>query len=66
MCRWAALGEEEQVGLDAGVGIEDAVGQANDGVQVAVGQQLFLDAGLDALAEQEAVRQHDGGAAAGL
>jgi hypothetical protein len=33
-CR-RALGEEEQVGADAGVGVEDAVGQADDGVQVA-------------------------------
>ena len=31
-----ALGEEEQVGFDAGVGIEDAVGQADDGVEAAL------------------------------
>jgi hypothetical protein len=63
---WAALGEEEQVGADAGVGIEDAVGQADDGVQVALGEQGFLDAGLDAFAEEGAVGQHESGAAAGL
>ncbi|MCY1466037.1 hypothetical protein D9M71_842600 [compost metagenome] len=60
------LGEEQQDGLDPGVGVEHAVGQANDGVQVALSQQLFLDPRLDALAEQEAVRQHHGGATAVL
>ena len=37
-----ALGEEKEVGLDAGVGTEDAVGQADDGVQVALGEQGSL------------------------
>jgi hypothetical protein len=32
-----AFGEEEEVGADAGVGIEDAIGQADDGVEVALG-----------------------------
>jgi hypothetical protein len=36
--RGRAFGEEEEVGADAGVGIEDAVGQADDRVQVAVGE----------------------------
>ena len=61
-----ALGEEQQVGLDAGVGVEHAIGQANDGVQVALGQQLFLDAALDTFAEQKAIGQHHSGAAAVL
>ena len=52
-----AFGEEEEVGLDAGVGSEDAVGQADDGVQVALVEQLFLDAGLDAFAKERAVGQ---------
>ena len=43
----AALGEEEEVGLDAGIGIENAIGQADDGVEVAVGEELFLDASFD-------------------
>src|SRR5208283_2290788 len=63
---WLALGKEKQVGLDAGVGAEDAVGQANDGVQVALVEQLLLDPGLHTLAEECAVRQDDTGAAAGL
>ena len=58
--------EEQQVGADAGVGFEHAVGQAHDGVQVALFQQMFLEAGLDAFAEQRAVGQHDGGAATGF
>ncbi|MCY1356410.1 hypothetical protein D9M69_428610 [compost metagenome] len=50
-----ALGKEQQVGPDSGVRIEHTVGQSNDGVQVALGEQLFLDAALDAFAEQEAI-----------
>ena len=37
-----AFGEEEQVGFDAGVRGEDAVGQADDGVEVALLHQHFL------------------------
>ena len=33
-------------------------------VQVALGEQLFLDAAFDAFTEQEAVRKHHGSAAA--
>ena len=55
-----ALGEEEQVGVDAGIGGKDAVGQAHDGVQVAVWQQALLDARLDPLAKERAVGQDDG------
>ena len=47
-------------------GIEHAVGQPDDGVQVAFGEQRFLDAGLHALAEERAVGQHERGAAAWL
>lgn len=61
-----ALGEEEEVGADAGVRIEDAVGQADDGVEVALGEKGFLDAGLHAFAKKGAIRQHEAGAATGL
>ena len=61
-----ALFEEEQVGADGGIGPEDGVGQAHDGVQVALLQQVLLEPRLDALAEQGAVGQHHGGAPAGL
>src|SRR5262252_8412273 len=37
--RWLALRKEQQVGLDARVGIEHTIGQANDSVQVALLQQ---------------------------
>jgi hypothetical protein len=37
-----ALLEEQQVGADGGVGFEDAVGQPDDGVQVALLQQVLL------------------------
>ena len=61
-----ALGEEQQVGFDAGVGGKHAVGQAHDGVQVAFGQQLFFDTGLHAFAKQRAVGQHQRSAAVGF
>ena len=47
-----ALGEEKQVGLDAGVGGEDAIRQADDGVEIALGEQGFLEPGFDAFAEE--------------
>ena len=52
---WPALGEEEEVGAYARVGVEDPVGQADDGVEIALAQELFLDAGLHPLAEKRAV-----------
>ena len=61
-----ALLEEQQVGADGGVGFEDAVGQADDGVEVALLQQVFLEPRLDAFAEEGAVGQDHGGAAAGF
>ena len=54
--------EEEQVRRDAGVGREDAVGQADDGVQVELLEQFLLDAGADAVAEERAVGHDHGGA----
>ena len=46
-----ALGEKKEVGADAGVGVEDAVGQADDSVQIALGEEGFLNARLDSLAK---------------
>src|SRR5690606_22615183 len=66
LLRRRAFREEEQVGPDAGIGVEDAIGQADDGVQVALGEECFLDARLHALAEEGAIGQDDAGAAAGL
>src|SRR5690606_25263122 len=57
-----AFGEEQQVGFDAGVGVEHPIGQAHDGVQIALGEQLFLDAAFAAFAKQKAIGQHHGGA----
>ena len=54
--------EEEQVGRDAGVRGEDAVGQPDDGVQVEFVEKLLLDAGANAVAEQRAVGHNDRGA----
>jgi len=36
--RRLAFGEEQEIGFDAGVGSEDAVGQPDDGVQIALFQ----------------------------
>ena len=66
LCGGLAFGEEKEVCADARVRIEDAVGQPDDGVQVALGEEGFLDAGLYAFAEEGAVGQHKPGAAAGL
>src|SRR3546814_6574002 len=46
-----AFFEEQKVRLDSGIRIEDAVRQADDGVQVALRHQLLLDARLDAFAK---------------
>ena len=54
--------EEEDVGRDCSVGGEDAVGQADDGMQIEFGEQVFFNAGGDAIAEERAVGDDDGGA----
>ena len=56
--------EEEQVGADGGVGPEHGVGQADDGVQVALFHEMLLEPRLDALAEQGAVGEDHCGAPA--
>jgi hypothetical protein len=61
-----AFGEEEEVGADGGVGFEDAVGQADDGVEVAFLHQVFLEPGLHAFAKEGAVRQDHRRPAAGF
>ncbi len=66
VCGGRALGEEEEIGADAGVGIEDTIGQADNGVKVAIGEEGFFDAGLDTFAEEGVVWQHQTGAATGL
>src|SRR5262249_38158955 len=63
---WRALGKEKEVGADAGVGIEDAVGQADNGVEVALTEEGLLNSSLYTLPEESAVRQDEAGAAAGL
>ena len=61
------LGEEQDGGGDAGVGLEHAAGQRDDGVEL-----LFLDEHLAqrlvrvGRAEEHAVGHDDGGASAGL
>ncbi len=61
--QYRALGEKQQVGLDGGVWREHALGQADDGVQLAVSQQQFLQRRLDTIAKQETIGQHHGSAA---
>ena len=58
-----ALLKEQQVGADAGIGLEDAIGQADDGVEVALLHQVLFEPRLHAFAEERPVRQHHGGAA---
>ena len=65
-CRRAKLCKENQVGVYSGVGIEYALGQADDGVDIAFFKEFFLDGGFDTLAEKRAVGKHDARAAVGL
>ena len=58
--------EEQQVRRDGCVRGEDAVGQPDDRVQVELREQLVLDPGADAIAEQRAVGHDDRGPAAAL
>lgn len=51
--------EEKDIGGDAGVGSEDAVGEADDGVEVEFFEEVFFDAGTDAVAEKGAVGDDD-------
>ena len=57
--------EEEQIRGDGG-GVEGGLREADDGVEVAVGEELFADALLVAVSGDAAVGQHDGAAATGL
>ena len=45
------LGEEQQVGFDGGIWCEHALGQTDDGVQLAVAQQQFFQRAFDAIAK---------------
>lgn len=65
LLRLRSLLEEEEVRADGGVGFEDAVRQADDGVEVALRKQVLFQAGFDAFAEEGAVGQDHGGAALG-
>ena len=58
--------EEQEVGADGGIGFEHGVGQADDGVEVALLHQVFFESGFDAFAEQGAVGEDDCGASARL
>ena len=60
-----AVVEEDHIRLDA-MGIEDAGGQAQDGVQVGVLQQLAPDRLPGPALEQHVVRHDHGGAPGGL
>lgn len=60
--RRLALLEEKHVGLHA-IGIEDAGGQAEDGVEVEVGEQLLADGLARASLEEHVVGQHNAGPA---
>ena len=59
-----APGEEEDVGFNA-LGVEDAGGETQDGVQVALVHEVAADVLADAGLKQNIVRQHHGGAASG-
>jgi len=47
-----AFGEEEQVCADAGVRIEYTVGQPDNCMEVALGEQCLLDTSLDTFSKE--------------
>ena len=57
--------EEQEVCRNARVWSEDAVGQADDCMEIEVFEQFLFDAGADAIAEECAVRDDDSGASTG-
>ena len=57
---WPRPVEKQQVGRNAGVGCEYAVGQPDDGVEVELFEQPFFDAGADAIAKESSVGHNDG------
>jgi hypothetical protein len=61
-----ALLEEQQVGTDGGIGLEYRIGQADDGVKVALLHQMLLEPCFNALTEQRAIGKHHSGAAIGF
>lgn len=61
--RLAGSIEEQEICRNARVGSEDTIGETNDGMEVEVFEQFFLDAGTDAVAEEDAVGNDDAGAA---
>ena len=61
-----ALGKENQVGVHSGVGVEHALREADDGVDIALFKEFFLDGGFHALAKKRAVGKHNACAAVGF
>ena len=61
----SAFFEEEEVGRDGG-GVEGGLGKTDDGVEIALGEELFADALLVAVSGDAAIRQDNGAAAPGL
>src|SRR5690606_13482394 len=53
---------EQDIGGDAGVRREHAVGQPHDGMKIELLEKFFLDAGANTVAEQCSVRHDHGGA----
>jgi hypothetical protein len=48
--------QKENVGLDAGIRVKDAIRQPHEGVQVALFEKPFFDAVLHTFAKEESVR----------
>ena len=64
LLRGAGAVKEQDVRGDGGIGGEDAAGHTDDGMEVKLRQQLFLDVDLGVVsAEEEAVGQDHRGAA---
>lgn len=50
-----SLGEEQDIRLDARVRVENAIGQTDDRVEIALLDQALLERRFDALAKEETI-----------
>lgn len=51
--------EKKKIRIDAGIGIEDALREADDRVEIAFGEKLLFDCRLHPLAKERPVREDD-------
>ena len=58
LCR-SSLFKEKQISSDAGIRLKDAIGEANDGMQVTLPHQMLLQASLHTFTKENSIWQHN-------